>query len=274
MRNERYHVDDASLVRQLLVFIDDNPVERNLVQNLRMVAVPELPEDPTGYLSAIEAELYFETVSFSQEDTERSGFYRENAARAAQMATFTDQGEYLIWLNQAAEAGDFDRVNLARMAQPVNKSNQFNLTTIRYSESELIHLAAETGSRVRYYRLMDRFGDNGLISVVVLKKIGQDVLEVDLWVMSCRVLVRTIEVFIFNDMVEVARTLGCNVVLGRYRPSAKNKLVVGLYERLGLTKVSESSEETVWRLALDGDLAARRTYVTAAHVNEGELADA
>ena len=273
--NIRYIAETLNIGLDSLVFIDDNPVERGLVrQTLPMVAVPELPEDPAEYLSAIEAELYFETVSFSQEDTERSGFYRENAARVAQMATFTDQGEYLTSLNQAAEAGDLDRVNLARMAQLVNKSNQFNLTTIRYSESELIHLAAETGSRVRYYRLMDRYGDNGLISVVVLKKIGQDVLEVDLWVMSCRVLARTMEEFIFNDIVEIARTLGCSVVVGRFRPTAKNKLVVGLYERLGLTKVSESSEETVWRLALDGDPAARRTYVTATHVNRGELADA
>ena len=273
--NIRYIAETLNIGLDSLVFVDDNPVERNLVrQNLRMVAVPELPEDPAEYLSAIEAELYFETVSFSHEDTERSGFYRDNAARAAQMATFTDQGEYLTYLDQAAEAGDLDRVNLARMAQLVNKSNQFNLTTIRYTESELIHLAAETGSRVRYYRLTDRYGDNGLISVVVLKKIGQDVLEVDLWVMSCRVLARTMEEFIFNDIVEVARALGCSVVVGRFRPTAKNKLVAGLYERLGLTKESESSEETVWRLALDGEPAARRTYVTAAHVNKGELADA
>jgi FkbH-like protein len=273
--NIRYIAETLNIGLDSLVFIDDNPVERDLVrQTLRMVAVPELPEDPAEYLAAIEAELYFETVSFSQEDTERAGFYRGNATRVAQMATFTDQGEYLNSLNQVAEAGDLDRVNLARMAQLVNKSNQFNLTTIRYSESELIHLAAETGSRVRYYRLMDRHGDNGLISVVVLKKIGGDVLEVDLWVMSCRVLARTMEEFIFNDIVEIARTLGCSVVLGRFRPTAKNKLVVGLYERLGLTRVSESSEETVWRLTLDGDLAARRTYVTAAHVNKGELADA
>src|ERR1700733_11044414 len=250
--NIRYIAETLNIGLDSLVFIDDNPVERGLVrQALPMVAVPELPEDP-----------------------ERAGFYRKNATRAAQMATFTDQGEYLTSLNQAAEAGDLDRVNLARVAQLVNKSNQFNLTTIRYSESELVHLAAETGSRVRYYRLMDRYGDNGLISVVVLKKMGQDVLEVDLWGMSCRVLARTMEEFIFNDIVEVARTLGCNVVVGRYRPTAKNKLVVGLYERLGLTKVSESPEETVWRLALDGDLAARRTYVTAAHVKKGELADA
>src|SRR5208282_5318071 len=123
-------------------------------------------------------------------------------------------------------------------------------------------------------RLLDRYGDNGLISVVVLKRIGEDVLEVDLWVMSCRVLARTMEEFIFNDIVEVARTLGCGVVLGRFRPTAKNKLVMGLYERLGLTKVSESAEETIWQIALDGDLAARRTYVAAAHVNKEELADA
>jgi FkbH-like protein len=273
--NIRYIAETLNIGLDSLVFIDDSPVERDLVrQHLPMVAVPELPQDPAEYLAAIEAQLYFETISFSQEDTQRAGFYRRNAERVTQMGTFTDQGEYLTSLDQAAEAGDLDPVNLARMAQLVNKSNQFNLTTIRYSESELIHLAAETGSRVRYYRLTDRFGDNGLISVVVLKKIGEDVLEVNLWVMSCRVLARTMEEFIFNDIVEVAKTLGCRAVVGRFRPTAKNKLVVGLYERLGLAKVSESAEETVWRLALDADLTARKTYVTATPVNKGELADA
>ena len=274
--NIRYIAETLNIGLDSLVFVDDNPVERNLVrQHLPMVAVPELPADPAEYLAAIEAQLYFETISFSQEDTQRAAFYRKNVDRAAQMGAFTDQGEYLTSLNQTAEAGDLDRVNLARMAQLVNKSNQFNLTTIRYSESDLIHLAAETGSRVRYYRLTDRFGDNGLISVVVVKKVAEDVLEVNLWVMSCRVLARTMEEFIFNDILEVAGTLGCSVVIGRFRPTAKNKLVVGLYERLGLSKVGESAEETVWQLALDGDPAARKTYVTAAPVKKkGELADA
>jgi FkbH-like protein len=265
--NIRYIAETLDIGLDSLVFVDDNPVERNLVrQNLPMVAVPELPQDPAEYIPAIEAQLYFETIALSQEDTHRSGFYRENAARAAQMATFTDQGEYLTSLNQAAEASDLDRVSLARIAQLVNKSNQFNLTTVRYSESDLIHLAGGADSRVRYYRLTDRYGDNGLISVVVLKKIG-DVLEVDLWVMSCRVLARTMEEFIFNDIVEVAGALNCSAVVGRFRPTGKNKMVALLYERLGLTKAGESAEETVWHLALHGNQAARRTYVAAAHVN-------
>ena len=262
--NIRYIAETLNIGLDALVFVDDNPVERGLVrESLPMVAVPELPQDPAEYVAAIEAQLYFETVGFSTEDAQRPGLYRENAARAAQQAIFTDQSQYLAHLNQVAEAGDLDRVNLARMAQLVNKSNQFNLTTIRYSESDLIRLAAETGSRVRYYRLTDRYGDNGLISVVVLKKTGA-ALEVDLWVMSCRVLARTMEEFILNDIVEIARTLGCSVLTGRFRPTAKNKVVAGLYERLGFARISEDAEETLWQLALHGDLAARRTYISAA----------
>jgi FkbH-like protein len=260
--NIRYIAETLNIGLDSLVFIDDNPVERNLVRhNLPMVAVPELPADPAQYLAAIDAELFFETVSFSAEDLERARFYRQNADRAARLATFTDQGEYLTWLSQVAQAGDLDRVNLARMAQLVNKSNQFNLTTVRYCESDLLHLAAAADSRVRYYRLADRYGDNGLISVVVLRKLART-MEVDLWVMSCRVLARTMEEFIFNDIVAIARALDCGSVLGRFRPTAKNKLVAGLYERLGLAKVSETTAETLWSLAVDANLIARKTYVS------------
>jgi FkbH-like protein len=273
--NIRYIAETLSIGLDSLVFIDDNPVERNLVRhNLPMVAVPELPPDPAQYLAAIEAELFFETVSFSAEDLERARFYRQNADRAAQQATCTDQGEYLTWLSQVAQAGDLDRVNLARMAQLVNKSNQFNLTTIRYSESDLLRLAAAPDSRVRYYRLADRYGDNGLISVVVLKKTHARVLDVELWVMSCRVLARTMEEFIFNDIVAIARALDCDGVLGRFRPTPKNKLVAGLYARLGLTKVGETAEETLWSLAVDADLLARKTYVSGEPNTERDLVNA
>jgi len=273
--NIRYIAQTLNIGLDSLVFVDDNPVERNLVRhNLPMVAVPELPEDPAEFLSAIEAELLFETVSFSQEDTERSRFYRENTERAAQMATFSDQAEYLTWLNQTAETGDLDRVNLPRMAQLVNKSNQFNLTTIRYSEADLTNIAGSPDSRVRYYRLVDRYGDNGLISVVVLRKTAAGALEVNLWVMSCRVLARTMEEFIFNDILSVAKELGCNSVVGLFRPTAKNKLVVGLYGRLGLTKLSESPVETLWRLELGVGLDRRNTYVAAGNAETRDLADA
>jgi FkbH-like protein len=216
----------------------------------------------------------FETVFFSKEDAERSRFYRDNAQRAVHQAKFTDTGEYLTWLNQVARVGDLDRVNLARMAQLVNKSNQFNLTTIRYTESELLQLADGANTRVRYYRLADRYGDNGLISVVVLSTTADDVLEVTLWVMSCRVLARTMEEFICNDIIAIAVAAGCRAVLGRFRPTPKNKLVADLYERLGFARIRVSADESLWRLDLAHGPVARPTFVFPAKLESRELADA
>ena len=151
-----------------LVFIDDNPVERNLVREyLPMVAVPELPEDPSGYAQVIEQQLYFETVGFSAEDKDRASYYRTNAMRTELMAKYTDIGEYLSSLVMVSEKGNLDTFYLQRMAQLINKSNQFHLTGTRYSEAELQSLVNQLQTcAVRYYKLTDKFGDNGLISVV------------------------------------------------------------------------------------------------------------
>jgi FkbH-like protein len=245
-----------------IVFVDDNPVERNLVRHhLPMVSVPELPSDPSGYVKAIEAELYFETTTFSPEDMARARYYRDNAERSELKASFKSQEEYLRNLDMAAETGSLDSFHLPRIAQLVNKSNQFNLTTIRYTEADLLALASQNEYAVRHYKLIDRYGDNGLISVVVLKRHTGASLGIDLWVMSCRVLARTMEEFICNDIIAVARQMRCSAVVGRYLPTAKNKLVSGLYERLGFTKQSEGQDGTLWSLAVGSDTKPHVTYV-------------
>jgi FkbH-like protein len=232
--NIRAIAETLNIGMDAIVFADDNPVERNLVRyHLPMVAVPELPADPADYVATIVSQRYFETVSFSQEDRARGQFYADNAQRSAAIGTFTNQDEYLQTLDQIATVGDFDSVNLARMAQLVNKSNQFNLTTQRYSEADLAAIAAHPGNRVRHYRLADRYGDNGLIAVVVLRAVDGATLDIDLWVMSCRVLARTMEAFIRNDIVALAQAAGCSRITARYLPTAKNGMVATLYERLG-----------------------------------------
>jgi FkbH-like protein len=242
-----------------LVFADDNPVERNLVrQYLPMVAVPELPDDPSGYIAAIAAHGYFETTAFSGEDAERARYYRDNAQRSELQHKFTDTADYLRSLEMTSELGPLDAFHLPRMSQLIGKSNQFHLTGTRYSEAELQALAARDGVRIRYYKLKDRFGDNGLISVVVLVGQPGGDLVVDTWVMSCRVLSRTMEEFICNDIMAVAAGLGSRHLVGRYVPSAKNKLVSGLYQRLGWSLRSEEDGTTVWQL----DLAAARPRTT------------
>jgi len=142
--------------------------------------------------------------------------------------------------------GDIDSFHLPRMSQLINKSNQFHLTGTRYSVSDLEVLSKRDDITLRFFKLRDRFGDNGLISVIVLRQ-EADVLFIDTWVMSCRVLARSMEEFITAEIMDIARARRCSSIVGRYVPSAKNKLVSGLYGRLGFTLVSDIDGLAVWR---------------------------
>ncbi|HMK36644.1 MAG TPA: HAD-IIIC family phosphatase [Desulfomonilaceae bacterium] len=235
-----------------IVFVDDNPAERDLVKReLPAVTVPEMPEDPSEFVHALDALCLFETVSFSPEDMQRSSMYRDNANRKEYSRQFTDLSDYLRNLDMEAIVGCCDPFHITRMAQLVNKSNQFHLTGTRYSEGELAALDADPQYMVRYFKLKDRFGDNGLVSVVVLAQ-TQDALEVDTWVMSCRVLARGMEEFICREIMKIACEKGCCRIRARYVPSKKNRLVANLYERLRFQKISEDREGIVhWELPLD-----------------------
>ena len=244
------------------VFLDDNPAERALVrQLLPMVAVPELTADPSDYVRILDEQAYFEAVTFSEEDKERSALYRDNAVREDARAKFENLEDFLKSLQMVAEVGGADPAHLPRMAQLVNKSNQFHLTGTRYSESQLEALAKDPQRRVRYFKLKDRFGDNGLISVVVLEKAG-DAVQVDTWVMSCRVLSRGMEEFIAREIVAVADAWGCRAVQGRYVKSKKNGLVEGLYQRLGFAAVPGGTNgETRWELKWSGQRPAFAPHI-------------
>jgi FkbH-like protein len=221
-----------------MVFLDDNPVERGLVRRyLPMVTVPELPSDPAGYLDVLAAGRWFETLSFGAEDRQRADYYRDNAQRAGLQSQFRDHTDYLTSLEMAAEYGDLDSFRLPRMAQLIGKSNQFHLTGTRHGEAELRRRADGIAGQARWYALRDRFGDNGLISVVVFAW-SDGVLDLDTWVMSCRVLARGMEEFILNDLVDQSLQRGCTAITARYVPSAKNGLVAGLYPRLGFTETA------------------------------------
>ncbi|OJW28928.1 MAG: hypothetical protein BGO51_16530 [Rhodospirillales bacterium 69-11] len=234
-----------------LVFVDDNPMERDIVRrHLPEVAVVDLPEDPSGYVAALAAPGWFEPAAFSAEDAERSRYYADNAAREAVRARFVDMDAYLRSLEMVATVGGADPFHLPRMAQLIGKSNQFHLTGTRHGEAELAALAARDDVTLRHIRLADRFGDNGLIACLVLRRDGGDLL-VDTWVMSCRVLGRSVEEFTAGLMRDVARAQGCTRIVGRYVRSAKNGLVADLYPRIGFTRTSE----TDWVL----DLATRDT---------------
>ena len=231
-----------------LVFLDDNPVERAQVRReLPMVAVPELPADPALYPRALLAAGYFEAVTFAQEDRQRADQYRANAERAAFAGT-SDMAGYLASLDMVADFRPFDAVNRARIAQLINKSNQFNLTTRRYTEAQVANLEADPAKITLQIRLVDRFGDNGMISVVIIDRATW---EIDTWLMSCRVLGRRMEEAVLDQVVAAARSCGATALTGRYIPSAKNRMVADHYGKLGFACIGTDGDATLWQLALD-----------------------
>ncbi len=249
--NIRAIADTLNIGIDSIVFVDDNPAERALVRKfLPMVSVPELPEDPAGYVDVLHRHRYFETVSFSEEDGKRADYYRANACRDEVRQQFTDQAAFQQSLLMEADIGCIEGFYLSRSAQLINKSNQFHLTGTRYSDAEVSAFLKRDDWIGRHFVLRDRFGDNGLISVVLLRREVSRLL-IDTWVMSCRVLGRGMEELIANEIVNVARALGCSSVVGRYVPSKKNKLVEKLYQRLGFTLVSEDRGTTEWEVDVE-----------------------
>ncbi|MGJ5153970.1 HAD-IIIC family phosphatase [Bradyrhizobium sp. HKCCYLR1023] len=249
--NIRTIAENLNIGLDSMVFVDDNPVERDLVrQYLPMVTVPELSDDPAEYVGLVHRQRYFETVAYSQEDAVRTDYYRANAQRRELQGSFTDQAQFQKSLLMEAEVGCADGMYLARSTQLINKSNQFHLTGTRYSEAEVRAFQADSNWTCRHFTLRDRFGDNGLISVVLMRQDGL-ALVIDTWVMSCRVLGRAMEEFIANEIARVALARGCEVIRGRYVPSKKNKLVAQLYQRLGFEKVGDVEGATDWVRSAD-----------------------
>ncbi len=231
-----------------LVFLDDNPVERAQVRReLPMVAVPEIGDDPALYPRRLAAAGYFEALAFAAEDRQRADQYRANAERAAFAGT-SDMAGYLASLDMVADFRAFDATNRARIAQLINKSNQFNLTTRRYAEKEVAALEADPSKLTMQVRLVDRFGDNGMISVII---VDRESWEIDTWLMSCRVLGRRMEDAVLAEIMAAAREAGAEYVTGRHIPSAKNAMVADHYAKLGFSRIDgETGGETVWRLAV------------------------
>jgi FkbH-like protein len=236
-----------------LVFVDDNPAERAIVRaQLPAVAVPEVGSDVTRFVSVLETGRFFETIALAQEDFSRAKLYQENFQRARVESKFEDYGEYLDSLEMTAEIDSFKPVYMERIAQLTNKTNQFNLTTRRYTLAE-IETAAHDGRHIGLYcRLMDRFGDNGLVSVV-LGRIEDTLLHLDVWLMSCRVLKRELEEAMLDVVVERAKAEGLSALIGYYFPTAKNSMVALHYKKLGFALVAENtvSGASTWKLDLN-----------------------
>jgi len=220
-----------------MVFLDDNPFERNMVrENIKGITVPELPDDPAEYLEYLYSLNLFETASYSNLDKDRTKQYQVEAQRVSLSKTFTNEADFLKSLNMVSTVSGFTKFNIPRVAQLSQRSNQFNLRTVRYTDADIEALADDPNVIDLSFTLEDKFGDNGLIAVIIMKPLDKETLFVDTWFMSCRVLKRGMENFTLNTMVEKAKAAGYKKIIGEYLPTPKNKMVEDHYTGLGFTK--------------------------------------
>ena len=238
---------ELNLLPESFVFVDDNPAEREIVRTqLPGVAVPELT-CPEEYIAAIDRSGYFEVTTLSADDRKRVEMYKQNAQRAAAEHSFTDYNDYLRSLDMTGEFGAFDNEHAERICQLINKTNQFNLTTRRYTPAEVESLIGDEGHITLYGRLVDKFGDNGIVTALIGKCEG-DTLDMELWIMSCRTFKRRLEHAMFDELVRLAREKGIKRIVGHYYPTAKNLLVRDFYATIGFEQTAE-------------DEAGNRTFV-------------
>jgi FkbH-like protein len=243
-----------------MVFVDDNPFERNLVRELVPgIIVPELPDDPSEYVRFLCELNLFETTSFSSEDLQRAEMYKQEASRRAAAASYASVEEFLQSLDMRIVVSRFDSFHLPRIAQLIQRSNQFNLTTRRRSEAECERLMHDPDVFPLYVKLSDRLGDHGLISVVILQP-DNECLEITDWMMSCRVLSRGVEQYVMNEVFAIAAKNGFKHVTGTYIPTAKNGMVRDFFRSFGFSQTADTPEATRWILAVESYVPGN-TYI-------------
>lgn len=262
-RNLVETAQEMTLLPESFVFVDDNPAERAIIkEQVPGVAVPEIG-NIEHYISVIDKSGFFEVTALSKDDLKRTEMYQENAKRNQLQATFLNYEDYLKSLEMKGEIRSFAPMYMSRIAQLTNKSNQFNLTTKRYSQSDIEALTNNPDYVTLYGRLKDRFGDNGVVSIAIGKISGEnrDELHMELWLMSCRVLKRKMEFAMMDELVETAMKKGIVKIIGYYYPTAKNMMVRDFYKLQGFIKCSEDKEgNTIWEFLIP-DEYERKQYV-------------
>jgi len=249
-----------------LVFLDDNPSERELVmQQLPEVTVPDVGDDIAKYASILDRSGLFEPINISNEDLNRARYYEANATRNEMQSKFLDYGKYLDSLEMCASILPFETKNLERITQLTNKTNQFNLTTRRYTNAEIEAITQNPNMISLTGHLKDKFGDSGLVSVVIATRRGHQV-EIDLWLMSCRVLKRDMELAMFDALLARARLEGSTEVVSKYLPTKKNGMVADLYSHLGFENIKTLEDgETHWRFSIPSEAALLNSHIKVNH---------
>lgn len=232
---------ELNILPESIVFVDDNPAEREIVrQELPGVAVPEMT-CPEEYIAVLDRSGYFEVTTLSADDAKRSAMYRQNLERSQLEQSFGDYNDYLKSLDMHCQIGRFDASHAERITQLINKTNQFNLTTRRYTAAEISALMGNPDYLTLYGRLTDRFGDNGLVTAIIGHREGK-VLDLELWIMSCRTFKRRLEHAMFDQLVAQAKAMGIETIIGHYYPTAKNLLVRDFYATIGFEQIAQDDE--------------------------------
>ncbi|WP_416896167.1 MAG: HAD-IIIC family phosphatase [Minwuia sp.] len=226
------------------VMLDDNPAERAQIRAaLPMVGIPDLPSDPSYFPWFLQAAGYFEAISFSREDVVRAESYTAEAMRLDVRSKSRDIGEYLKSLQMQLELTQFNDLDMKRTVQLINKTNQFNLTTRRYTEAETVAMQNDPDVVTLQARVSDKFGEMGLIGIIIARPDGSDgaTLDIDTWLMSCRALGRKVEEAMLEALADIARQKGFTRLAGTYVPTAKNGMVAEHYPKLGFAPIDENA---------------------------------
>lgn len=254
--------EELKLLPESFVFVDDNPAEREIVrQEVPRAAVPEITK-VEEYIRVLDRSGFFEVTNFSEDDLKRNEMYLANEQRNRMQKNFSDYGDYLRSLEMKAQIGAFDPAYFSRIAQLTNKSNQFNLTTHRYSQSEIEQIAADPQYLTLCGRLEDKFGDNGVVSIVIGRK-EKDVLQIELWLMSCRVLKRDMEYAMMDTLVKQCRDCGIRQIYGYFYPTAKNAMVKDFYALQGFEKLEEDVDGNAkWSFRIPEQYTLKNQVIT------------
>lgn len=244
---------ELNILESSLVFVDDNPAEREIVrQQLPAAAVPEV-STVEEYIREIDKQGYFEVTNLSADDLERNKMYKANVERTKAEHSFGNYSDYLLSLQMKAVIKSFEAIYMSRIAQLTNKSNQFNLTTRRYSQNEIEQIAQDSQYITLYGKLEDKFGDNGVVTVAI-GRVEDNICHMELWLMSCRVLKRDMELALMDMLVAACKERKISEIKGYYYPTAKNAMVKEFYAGLGFEKISEDSEgNTIWSFVIPGE---------------------
>jgi FkbH-like protein len=254
--------NELNIMPDSLVFVDDNPAEREIVSTqVTGVSVPNIGT-PEQYIRVLDHSGFFEVTNLSEDDRKRNEMYQANLQRSKQQESFGDYREYLLSLEMKAQIGSFEPIYMARIAQLTNKSNQFNLTTRRYTQTEIEQFAADEGYLTFYGKLEDKFGDNGVVSVVIGRKEAA-ALHIELWLMSCRVLKRDMEFAMMDSIVAACKACGIDTVRGYYYPTAKNAMVKNFYALQGFEKLEEDEAgNSVWEFVIPRVYEKKNTVIS------------